>query len=171
MIDRLKTQLNKSSIKILDLPCGDLQYMSHFLRTRTDIDYTGADIVPDLIAKHNENYKGRKHIHFENIDVVKDKLNNSYDIIICRMMLQHLLHEDVSRALYHFSSSNSTFLAATTFSDNKVNQQVVLGGARYRHLNLEKAPVNLSPPVCTYKEPIITEHRMAIWKLPLLQRI
>ena len=171
MIDRLKTQLNKSRIKILDLPCGDLQYMSHFLRTRTDVDYTGADIVPELIAKHKENYKGRKHIHFENIDIVKDKLNDSYDLIICRMMLQHLVHEDVLRALYHFSSSNSSFLAATTFSDNKVNQEVRLGGVRFRHLNLEKSPVSLSPPVCTYAEPIITEHRMAIWKLPLLQRL
>ena len=171
MIDRLKAELNKTSIKILDLPCGDLQYMSHFLRTRSDIDYTGADIVPELISKHKEIYKGRKNTHFKNLDIVKDKLNESYDIIICRLMLQHLVHEDVLRTLYHFSSSNSTFLAATTFSDNKVNKEVTLGGGRLRHLNLEKPPVNLSPPVCSYKESIITEHSMAIWKLPLLQHI
>lgn len=171
MIDRMKTNMNKTVIKILDLPCGDLQYMSHFLKTRTDIDYTGADIVPELIAKHRENYEGQSNIHFKHMDIVKDKLNDSYDIIICRMMLQHLVHNDVLKALYHFSSSNSTYLAASTFSDNKVNQEVILADTRFRHLNLETAPVNLSPPVCTYKEPIHTEHYMAIWKLPLLRHV
>ena len=60
MIDRLKTQLNKTSIKILDLPCGDLQYMSHFLRTRTDVNYTGADIVPEMVSNTRKIIKGTK---------------------------------------------------------------------------------------------------------------
>ena len=38
MIGRLQRELNKTSLKIIDLPCGDLQYM----KTRSDIDYTGA---------------------------------------------------------------------------------------------------------------------------------
>ena len=172
IINELKTQLNKTSIKILDLPCGDLQYMSYFLETRTDINYTGADIVPALIAKHTERYKGNKHVHFKKIDIVKDDLKESYDIILCRMMLQHLVFKDVLRALYHFSKSNSTYLATTTFSENKVNNEVTLGDIRFRHLNLEKPPVNLSPPLCNYKEPPVTDvHYMAIWKLPLLQHI
>ena len=171
MIDRLKIQLNKTSIKILDLPCGDLQYMSYFLETRSDIDYTGADIVPALIAKHTERYIRNKHIQFKTIDIVKDELTESYDIILCRMMLQHLVYKDVLRALYHFSESNSTYLAATTFAENKTNKEVTLTGIRFRHLNLEKPPINLSPPLCNYKEPIPDFHYMAIWKLPLLHHI
>ena len=172
MIDRLKTQLNKTSIKILDIPCGDLQYMSYFLETRNDIKYTGANIVPAMIDKHMERYKGNKHVHFKTIDIVKDELTESYDIILCRMMLQHLVYKDVLRTLYHFSKSNSTYLATTTFSENKVNEEVTLRGVRFRHLNLEIPPINLSPPLCNYKEPPVTDfHYMAIWKLPLLQHI
>ena len=171
MIDRLKTQLNKPTIKILDLPSGDLQYMSYFLETRTDINYTGADIVPALVAKHTEKYKENKHVHFKTTDIVKDELMD-YDIILCRMMLQHLVYKDVLRALYHVSKSNSTYLATTTFSENKVNNELRLGGLRFRHLNLEKPTVNLSPPLCNYKEPPLSDfHYLAIWKLPLLQHI
>lgn len=171
MIDRLKTQLNKTTIKILDLPCGDLQYMSHFLNTRTDIDYTGVDIVPELIEKHKANYKDKNHIHFKQMDIVKDKLEESYDLINCRMMLQHLLNKDVLKTLYHFSSSKSSYLATTTFQDHKSNKEVGTEGIRFRLLNLEKAPVNLSPPICTYREPVHSEHFMAIWRLPLLRHI
>ena len=174
MIDRLKSELNKTSIKILDLPCGDLQYMSHFLQTRNDIDYTGADIVPELIAKHTERYKGNEHINFLATDIVKDELKESYDIILCRAMLQHLVFKDILRTLYHFSKSNSIYLATTTFSERKINAELDLRGMdsdiRFRHLNLEKPPVNLSPPLCNYKERPTDFHYMAVWKLPLLQR-
>ena len=172
MIDRLKRVFNKTSLKILDLPCGDLQYMSYFLKTRSDIDYTGADIVPELIAKHTKRYKGSNNIHFKNIDIVKDDLKDSYDLIICRMMLQHLKKEDVLKTLYHFSSSNSTYFAATTFSNEKVNKELELVMPyRFRRLNLEKPPIRLSPPVCSYYEVMMPHHFVAIWKLPLLQHI
>ena len=172
MIDRLKRELNKTRIKILDLPCGDLQYMSYFLQTRYDIDYTGADIVPELITKHTKRYEGSNNIHFKNIDIVKDDLKDSYDLIICRMMLQHLKKEDVLKTLYHFSSSNSTYLAATTFSNEKVNKELELARPyRFRRLNLENPPISLSPPVCSYYEVMMPHHFVAIWKLPLLQHI
>ena len=172
MIDRLKREFNKTSIKILDLPCGDLQYMSYFLQTRSDIDYTGADIVPELIAKHSYYYKGINNIHFINIDIVKDDLKDSYDLIICRSMLQHLKNEDVLRTLYHFSTSNSTYLVATTFSNEAGNEELeFVRKFRFRRLNLEKPPISLSPPMCNYEEPSIPHNFMAIWKLPLLQHI
>ena len=169
-IDKLKLESNKTSIKILDLPCGDLQYMSHFLKTRTDIDYTGIDIVPELINKHKKKYERNPRIHFKNMDIVKEKIQGSYDLIICRMMLQHLLNKDILKALYHFSYSNSTYFGATTFSADKMNQELQRSGYRFRHVNLEIAPVSLSPPVCTYKPPI-HGHYFAIWRLPLLRRI
>ena len=172
MIDRLKREFNKTRIKILDLPCGDLQYMSYFLKTRSDIDYTGADIVPELIAKHAKYYEGKTNIHFKNLDIVKDDLNDSYDLIICRSMLQHLTNEDVLKTLYHFSRSNSSYLVATTFTNTTVNKELELGiKGRCRKVNLERPPVNLSPPVCNYAEPSIQDNFVAIWKLPLLQHI
>lgn len=171
MVDKLKQGLNKPKIKILDMPCGDLQWMTYFLNTRSDIDYTGMDIVPELIEKHKRMYADKSNIHFEHFDIVKSKLDHSYDFIICRMMLQHLLNADVLKALSHFSSSNSVYIGATTFPEVEKNEELIPLGGRLRFLNLEKAPVNLSPPICTFPEPLFPNHHFAIWKLPLFQRI
>lgn len=169
MIDKLKQDLNKTQIKILDLPCGDLQWMSHFLATRSDVHYTGMDIVPALIEKHKKNYSNKPNMHFQHFDIVKSKLDNSYDFVVCRMMLQHLLNMDVLKALYHFSLSNSLYFGATTFSGTDKNEELIPIGGRLRFLNLEKPPISLSPPMCTYQEPAFPDHHFAIWKLPLHQ--
>ena len=129
------------------------------------------DIVPELIEKHKKTYIGKPNIHFQHYDIVKSKLDNSYDIVICRMMLQHLLNMDVLKALYHFSSSKSLYLGVTNFPNLDRNDELVPIGGRTRSLNLEKSPVNLSPPVCTFQEPLFPDHHFAIWKLPLLQHV
>ena len=170
VIDKLKHQLNKTKITILDLPCGDLQWMSHFLNTRSDIDYTGMDIVPELIDKHIRTFADKPNIHFKHFDIVKSKLDSSYDFVLCRMMLQHLLNADVLKALSHFSSSNSIYFGATTFPNVEKNDELIPLGGRLRFLNLEKPPVGLNPPLCTFPEPLFPDHHFAIWKLPLLQR-
>ena len=171
VITKLKLQLKKPRIKLLDLPCGDLQWMSHFLKSRSDIDYTGMDIVPALIVKHNKTYIDNPNIHFQHFDIVKNEIGDSYDLVICRMMLQHLLNMDVLKALYHFSSSKSLYFAATTFPYVEKNDELVPIHGRARFLNLEKPPVNLSPPLCTFQEPLFPDHHLSIWKVPLLQHI
>ena len=63
------------------------------------------------------------------------------------MMLAHFKNEDVLRTLYHFSSSNSAYLAATTFSRHKVNKELQLVNEfRFRRLNLEKNANKFKPP-------------------------
>ena len=170
IMDKLKHELNKTRISILDLPCGDLQWMSYLLQTRSDIDYTGMDIVPELIDKHKRTYADKPNIHFKHFDIVKSKLDGAYDFIICRMMLQHLLNDDVLKALSHFSSSDCKYFGATTFPDVAKNEELIPLGGRLRFLNLEKPPINVGPPMCTYPEPAFPSHHFAIWKLPLLQR-
>ena len=39
-------------LTMLDIPCGDLTWMSGFISNRTDVTYTGMDIVPDIIDHH-----------------------------------------------------------------------------------------------------------------------
>lgn len=170
IITKLKQYLQKPIISILDLPCGDLQWMKPFLLTRNDVQYTGADIVADIIEHHRRSHISLQRTSFIQHDIVNTPLNESFDLIICRDMLQHLWKYDAIQALYHFSASKSLFLLATTFPDTTQNNDVekdALGGRKFSY-NLELPPFSLEPPVCSSYDWNI-EH-LSLWSLPLKQK-
>jgi len=45
LIERIKRERAVSRVRLLDVPCGDMAWMSRFLKTRDDIDYTGRTVV------------------------------------------------------------------------------------------------------------------------------
>ena len=100
--DIKKLKGNNAKVKMLDVPCGDFVWMSRFLSTRDDVDYTGMDIVKELIDRHQNAYvnKNWKFIHG---DIVESDLTEKYDIILCRMLLQHL-HSTDAKKYNHFYS-------------------------------------------------------------------
>ena len=80
---------------LLDLPCGDFNWMRH-----TDlpgIDYTGVDIVQPLIERNQAMYTqpGRR---FLRLDMICDALPRT-DLILCRDGFVHLSFGDITRAL------------------------------------------------------------------------
>ena len=70
VINHLKRKLGKEKITMLDIPCGDMTWMSRFLVSRDDIIYTGMDIVPALIEKHKKTFQNTFHT-FINANIVK----------------------------------------------------------------------------------------------------
>lgn len=80
---------------VLDIPCGDFNWMQHV--DLDGIDYTGADIVEELIEKNNQNFASDKK-RFLVLDLIKDTLPKS-DLIICRDGLVHLTNSEISQAL------------------------------------------------------------------------
>ena len=70
MVNQIKAALNVDRISMLDVPCGDMNWMKRFLSARNDIDYTGIDIVPDIIEKHKKEFKGTPY-KFINANIVK----------------------------------------------------------------------------------------------------
>jgi len=165
----VRSHLQKSTVSLLDVPCGDMQWMPYVLDARSDVLYTGADIVPDLIAYHRKRFKKLKNAEFIEHDIVSVPLNHSYDIILLRDLLQHLWMVDAVMALKHISESGSKFLLATTFPDTVVNVDVdksVLGGRKSSY-NLEQTPFLLKSPVCSSYDWNV-EH-ISLWKLPLRQ--
>ncbi|KAK2152976.1 hypothetical protein NP493_2378g00014 [Ridgeia piscesae] len=143
--------------------------MSRFLRTRDDIDYTGIDIVPSLVDHHRKEY-GHFGWKFIQRDVVQNGLNDTYDIIVCRMMLQHLYYSDVMRVLVAFSNSGSGYLLTTTFSYQTTNRDLPSTESfRFRQLNLEIKPVSLSTPLCIQRDGPPDRHYtyVGLWRLPL----
>ena len=176
IISDIKRELGINRVRMLDIPCGDMAWMSRFLKTRNDIEYTGMDIVPDLIDHHKNSFR-HPSWNFEARDIVKNPIKNRYDLIFCRTLLQHLYNSDAMKILDNFSKSGSRYLLVTTWSRNPENQELDIGDwnpGRMRRLNLEIPPVSLPPPRCLLRDgpPDAIEgwdHFLGLWKLPLRQ--
>jgi len=182
VINQLKQLLGVRRVRLLDVPCGDMVWMSRFLKTRDDVDYTGVDIVPDIIRHHQQNF-ARFGWRFYEWDVVRDGLeftNASFNLILCRTLLQHLYSADVLRSLAHLSSApfryrQRVFLLTSSFSRHQRNEELEITGdnpGRFRRLNLELPPVSLVPPLCLVRDgpPDAREAwflHLGLWELPL----
>jgi len=170
IIDELKRYLGTERVRLLDVPCGDLQWMSRFLESRSDVDYTGVDIVSSVIEHHRSTFADRDW-KFLNLDIVSQSINVAdYDLIMTRMMMQHLTHTDVIRILQKFSNVTTlqrpVFLLATTFSTVAYNRKVnIYNSIRFEPLNLEIEPFRLEPPLCLFRDG--PPHFMGLWRLPL----
>jgi hypothetical protein len=112
-----------------------------------------------------------KNAEFVVMDVVGAPLNRSFDLILCRDMLQHLWRADAVSALRTFSTSGSEYLLVTSFRDTVRNDEVErkeLGGRKSAY-NLELEPFGLPPPIC-YSYDWNVES-LGLWQLPLRQRV
>lgn len=172
IISEIKDMHGLTRVRLLDIPCGDMVWMSRFLTTRDDIIYTGIDIVPDIISHHRNKYAEQKWT-FELHDIVATPLNDSFDLILCRMMLQHLFTKDVATVLRRFSDSRSRYLLTTTHHGRRSNAELAKE-RRFRQLNMELPPLSLIPPLCTFRDGDPEDengktHSLALWSLPLKQ--
>ena len=170
LIGDMKLLLKKERITMLDIPCGDMTWMKRFLDTRDDVDYTGMDIVPEIINGHKKTF-AKKPWKFVHQDIVATPLKNSYDLIHVRQMLQHLTGRDTLTALRHFSASGH-FLLATTYATIPSNSELnTKAHSRYRLQNLELPPFSLTRPLCYSRDgpPGHSNHLhfTGLWKLPL----
>ena len=137
---------------------------------RRDLDYTGIDIVEDLIAAVAERHAAPNR-RFGCADMTRTPLPAA-DLILCRDGLVHLSYIDARAALRNFQRSRSRYLLATTFSGRARNRDVPTGG--WRVLNLEKPPFRFPPPLaeiderCVHSGGIYRDKRLALWELPAL---
>jgi len=182
VINQLKQLLHVDRIRLLDVPCGDMAWMSRFLQTRDDVDYTGVDIVPAIIHHHQQRFASYGW-HFYEWDVVRDGLefsNATFDLILCRTLLQHLYTADVLRTLAHFSSApikyrQRVFLLTTSFSRHPRNEELEStddNPGRFHRLNLELPPISLVPPLCLVRDGPPDARQawvlfLGLWELPL----
>jgi hypothetical protein len=111
---------------MLDVPCGDFNWMSRV--DLAGVDYTGGDIVADLVESNNERYAGAG-VRFRRLDLLSDPLPQ-VDLVFCRDCLVHFSLADVRRALANVASSGAKFLLTTTFPAHPRNRS--LAGTRPR---------------------------------------
>lgn len=130
---------------LLDLPCGDFYWMR---TVNLDVDYTGGDIVDEIIERNAELYGGAKR-KFIRVDLIRDDLPKA-DLVICRDCLVHFPYSAVFAALRNIKRSGSAYLLTTTFPEKGANEDIPTGA--WRPLNLELPPFRLPPPLKVINE-------------------
>lgn len=158
--------LQEFNIKtMLDAPCGDWFWMSRV--DLGDVDYTGMDIVPELIASNTAKY-GTPLRKFKMINLINSPIPK-VDLIFCRDCLVHLSFEQSKAILHNFKKSGSTYLLITTFPARTINTDP--GKGFWEPLNLQIAPFNLPEPLrlinehCTEANNQFTDKSLALYRL------
>lgn len=100
--DTIAEFIIKNNVKsVIDLGCGDFNVASRWLKKIKDnnkkIDYTGIDIVEDLINSHNKNFAS-DNIRFLCRDAVSDELPDG-ELCIIREVLQHYNNGDILKII------------------------------------------------------------------------
>lgn len=131
---------------MLDIPCGDFNWMSRV--DLAGVDYTGADIVPALVARNTASH-ARPGVRFMALNLATDPLPAT-DLVFVRDCLVHLSFDDVRAALRNVCDSGATWLLTTTFPGREVNRDIRTG--QWRALNLQAAPFLLPVPVELFNE-------------------
>jgi hypothetical protein len=127
---------------LLDAPCGDASWIN---RVDLGVEYTGADIVPELIDDLAQRAAtGRARGRYVRADITKSDLPAA-DAILCRDCLVHLSFANIGRTLANFRRSSAVFLIATTFPDLEVNQDCEDGD--WRALNMQRPPFACPAPL------------------------
>jgi len=154
---------------LLDIPCGDFFWMKQV--DLAEIQYTGADIVPELIEQ-NRQYE-RRNIRFQVLDLLTSDLPR-VDLVLSRDCFIHLSHADVFRALNNLLRSGSEYLLTTTFPHHRRNRDICTG--QFRILNLQLEPYRFPPPIrlveegCTETEEL-ADKSLGLWKIAELQPV
>ena len=76
IVSFIKEKLGKEKITILDSTCGDMNWMPVFLRGRTDVDYTGYDLIPVNIESARARFSNESW-EFHTWDLVQNKIGEN----------------------------------------------------------------------------------------------
>ena len=157
-------------VSILDIPCGDFNWMKEVKLAENQVHYLGCDIVPELIEKNKINYTN-DYIKFKEVDLINDNLPE-HDLVICRDCLVHFSYEDIRKAIQNIKNSNSKYLLVTSFLNIVNNEDIKTGW--WRPIDLRKPPFNYLNPIEIFDEEFteyLNESNKHLKKAMLLYKI
>jgi glycosyltransferase involved in cell wall biosynthesis len=164
----LPAVLSRLSIKtLLDAPCGDLNWIRHV--DLKGIEYTGADIVEDLIQINKNYFKNDTTKHFQLLNIITDALPTA-DMMLCRDCLVHFSEKNIRNFFQNLKRSDVKYLMTTTFTNHfGFNKHTKTGG--WQPLNFEGEPFNFPKPIfminegCTEENGAFLDKSLAVWKV------
>jgi hypothetical protein len=146
---------------ILDVPCGDFNWMRHVLRERPQVDYTGFDIVPALVQRLQEEF-GSDRMRFLHRNVISDPLPRT-DLVVNRDFLIHMSYRDAKSVIANVKRSNSSWLLANTYRNIRENSDIITG--RWRFIDLMKPPYGFPQPKLEIEENPRQAKFIALWRI------
>jgi len=155
----------KYNIKsLIDLPCGDMNWITTFLESNSDIKYTGFDISKELIERNTKLF----NYNFMQKDIVLENLDLSADLILCRDFLFHLENENIIKIIQKFKNSGSIFLLTSSYiNGDNFHTRIQCKGSRFFKIDLLNEPFNLPLPLEKFNE-IEIDKKLYLWKLEIL---
>ncbi len=133
---------NNNIIKILDAPCGDCAWIQRMFNA--NIDYTGIDIVEDLINKNKINFQSFENVKFSCKDLTENNEFNNFDFILMRDFFIHLPIKSIEKILNNLKKSNCKYFAFNSYERVKTNVEISTG--QHRKINILKEPFNFGKP-------------------------
>jgi len=172
--DCLPRIINEYGItSILDLPCGDFGWMFQvLLHPSVELkQYTGVDIVADLVEYHQSHRKLRDGTPFRpeweflNVDGVKE-VPPQRDLVFTRDLLQHLSPGDITKLIGNLNASGAKYWIVSNFPEVKNSYRRGRDGSWDTHLvNLFAEPYSFPPSIDEC--PDTDGKRMHLFKLPI----
>jgi len=161
----------------VDAPCGDCNWQPH-LENFPSINYTGIDIVGQVVLANGRKYRDLENAKFLNLDLVLDYLPQG-DMILARDAIQHLSLADGLQVLRNIEASGAKFLV-TNFHHSKHT------GEAFSNRNIESGgyyPINVMLPPFNFPKPLFyimdgddesfenDEIKFAgVWQLPVVDK-
>lgn len=143
MIIQLEKFFKENNIKkVLDAPCGDCVWIKKIFTA--EIEYTGIDIVEDLINQNKIEFKLNKNVDFYCRDMTEFDEFSNYDFIFLRDFFIHLPLKKIKKILIDLKKSNCKYFAFNSYENTENNKEISTG--QHRKINLLKEPFNLSKP-------------------------
>ena len=142
---------------VIDIPCGDFNWLDQFLDMHPDVAYTGYDIVERLIEDNRKRHPGRVFHHLNIASSVPPRA----DLSFCKDLLNHLTYADVRRTIANMKASGSTYLLTSNNFNDRPNVDLKNIGGSSRHLDLVQAPFS-------FPKPLWNTHYMGLWKIDQL---
>jgi hypothetical protein len=140
---------------LVDVGCGDWNWMR---QQNITVDYTGIDIVPEVIAQ-NRKY-ARSNVRFEISNAI-DQPPPRADMALAREVIFHLSFSD-GRAMLKNLATSADYVCATTDVDVRFNSDIRTGD--FRPLNLMIKPFNLPRPIALINDSAVSQGRfLAVW--------
>ena len=169
--DALREVLTSYNIHtILDVPCGDLNWMPYVFKERMNISYIGGDISQIVIDRNIRTLNSVRQTrnvshplwtlvnHTNNVSLVQldlveaSALAVNIDLLFCRHMMIHLTVTDNLKVLENIENSGVRYFMATTFLTNSGNDPINVNTDDFRlvlgnKINLMQSPYCLRPPI------------------------
>jgi hypothetical protein len=142
IIDNLDSFIKKNNIKsILDMPCGDFSWMQDLIKKNNYINYTGYDIVEDIIFYNNKKYS-KNNISFFCKDIVNETNFNNFDLVFIRDFFIHIDYVSINKILDNIKRSKVKFIACSNNNNAINNKDIAVGQHRKINLTIEPFYMN-----------------------------